>query len=272
MKNKNSLCIKLLIKHIKSKELLYKSFNFSYKTQKYKLEDILGEIIYLMKTGVSYRMLRSDIKWFTIYKVHRKLIKNNVFKMTFNEMLRKYLKKGLNGKLKYVLTDTTFIKNKYGKELISCNKYYYKKKGNKISLIVDSKGYILNINVYKGGKNDCKILEDHLDNDMPIDIDNEMGQYKQYFLADAGYDSKLIHDKLKTRKYIPLIEQNKRGIKNKQLIRRMTKREYKIYCKRVKVENVICKLKQLRRIEQRYDGLIDVYKNYVYLGAIYILC
>ena len=130
------------------------------------------------------------------------------------------------------------------------------------------------MNVYRGGKNDGKILEAHLDSNMLID-NSPYKEHKKYFLADAGYDSKAIHEKLRNLEYIPLIEQNKRGIKNKQLIRRIAKSEYKIYCKRVKVENVICRLKQLRRIEHRYDGLIDVYHSILcYLGAIciYTLC
>ena len=93
---------------------------------------------------------------------------------------------------------------------------------------------------------------------------------KKYFLCDAGYDAKDIHIKLKQMGYIPIIEQNKRGIRNKELIRRMSKKERQIYHKRMKVENVINRLKQMRRINQRYDGLVTTYESYVYLGMIYI--
>jgi hypothetical protein len=51
-------------------------------------------------------------------------------------------------------------------------------------------------------------------------------------MADAGYDSKNIHKEISEIKYIPLIDQNKRGIKNESKIRRMGRQEYKIYCKR----------------------------------------
>ena len=55
--------------HINSHKTLYKSFNFSYKSQKYKLDDILSEIIYVSRTGISWRMIKSDIHWNTIYKI-----------------------------------------------------------------------------------------------------------------------------------------------------------------------------------------------------------
>jgi hypothetical protein len=155
-------------------------------------------------------------------------------------MLAKYYKRnGLSKKLNYISTDTTFIMNKNGKEQIGLNKYYHKKKGNKISLIIDTNKKIVNMKIYKGCKNDTKILEDQLKenmiiNDIKNDLKNDLknDKYKKYFMADAGYDSKNIHKILRNLNYIPLIDQNKRGIKNENLIRRMTNREYKIYCKR----------------------------------------
>lgn len=169
-KRSDNLCVNLLIRHIKTNKKLYKSFNFSYHTQKYTLRDVLTDIVYVMKTGISYRNLRSAIKWQTIYKVYRKLISNKVFNLTYNQMLKKYVKRGgLNRKLRYISTDTTFIMNKNGSEKIGLNKYYYKKKGNKISLVVDSNKKIIEMKIFKGGKNDTKILEKHLESDMIID-------------------------------------------------------------------------------------------------------
>ena len=58
---KTKSLIKLYKLHINSHKTLYKSFNFSYKSQKYKLDDILSEIIYVSRTGISWRMIKSDI-------------------------------------------------------------------------------------------------------------------------------------------------------------------------------------------------------------------
>ena len=43
--------------------------------------------------------------------------------------------------------------NKKGSEKIGLNKFYYNKKGNIISVIIDSNKRILDIAVYKGDKN-----------------------------------------------------------------------------------------------------------------------
>lgn len=59
---KTNICKRLIIEHIKSKPKLWKSFDFSYQTQKYSLNDILDDIIYIMKYNVPYRALRSKIK------------------------------------------------------------------------------------------------------------------------------------------------------------------------------------------------------------------
>lgn len=185
--NKRSMQIKLLIAHIKSQPELYKCYNFTYRTQKYKLDDILTDIVYIMKTGISYRNLRSAIKWQTVYKVWRKLVKHKVFEFTYAELLRKYLKKGsLNKKLKLISTDTTFIMNKNGRESTGLNKYYYKKRGSKLSLIIDSKGMPLVMDVFKGGKNDGKILENHLKKKTIIN-DPYFDCHKKYFMADSMY-------------------------------------------------------------------------------------
>ncbi len=272
MIQKDNICKRLLITHINNNRSLKKSFDFSFHTQKYKLEHILDDIIYVMKYNVPYRALRSKIKWQTTYKVYRKLLKFGIFKSTFKELLMKYVKRGnLNKKLKFVSTDTTFIMNKKGSEKIGLNKFYYKKKGNKISIIIDSNKRIIDIGIYKGGKNDCKIIEDQI-NKIDILTDKIYDRYKKYFLCDAGYDSKRVYQILTNINFKPLIAQNKRGIKHKELIRRFTRREYKIYCKRSKVENVISRLKQMRRIYNRYDGLFTTYEGYVYLGAIYLTC
>ena len=63
MKTKNELIIKLLTIHIKSNIKLYKSFDFSHKQQLYKLSDYLTDILYVLKTGISWRDLRSHINW-----------------------------------------------------------------------------------------------------------------------------------------------------------------------------------------------------------------
>ena len=89
---KNSLTLKILIRYIKSHKSLYKGFNFHYTTQKYTLTEILTEILYVLKTGISWRMLRSHINWNTIYKAYVKLNKFKIFKTCYKDLLKKIYK------------------------------------------------------------------------------------------------------------------------------------------------------------------------------------
>lgn len=167
---KINIIIKVLSRFIKSNKQLCKSFDFSHKQQKYNLEEILIDILYVLKTGISWRDLRSHIGWNTVYKRYILLNKHGVFELCYSDLLKKYLKKGTNGKLKYILTDTSFVQNKKGRDMIGYNKFYKKKKGTKISIITDSKGIPISVKCYKGNKHDCKILNDQLNNGYIVDI------------------------------------------------------------------------------------------------------
>ena len=133
----NSFIVGILIKHIKSFKNLYKSFNFSHSQQKYDLSDYLIEILFVLKTGIAWRDIRSKINWNSIYKIYIKLNNHHIFETKYVDLLNKYIKKGSNNKLKYVSTlrakaDTTFIPNKKGKDCIGYNKFYvYRKNGTR---------------------------------------------------------------------------------------------------------------------------------------------
>lgn len=257
------LTIKLLKIHIMSDKILNKSYNFKYHTQKYTLDEILKEIIYILKTGISYRNLRSHINHNTIYYNYCKLNKHKIFELGFKDLMKKYLKRTKNKTLKILSTDTSFIGNKNGKDNIGYNKYYSKKNGNKLSLIVDNKGFPLDVKIYNGKMNDSKIFMKQI-NKFNIKNNHKI----KYFLCDKGYDSKEIHNTLEGLNYIPLILQNKRGIKDKNKLRKFNSNEGKIYANRMKVENSFCKLKQLRRLNLRYDCKVENYMGYVFLGII----
>ena len=271
MKTKNELVIKLLIKHIKSNYKLYKSFDFSHKQQKYKLSEYLTDILYVLKTGIAWRDLWSHINWNSVYKIYVKLNSFNVFKLSYVTLLNKYYKRSYNNKLKYISTDTSFIPNKKGKDLIGYNKFYNRKNGTKISLITDSKGIPFNLKCYKGNINDSKILLNHLKNDNIVCI-NHLISDKNYFLADPGYDTKLIRKQLKEINYNPLIAQNKRNIKDPAKIIKFNNNEKRIYNKRLVIERTFNRMKMNRKICLRYESKIDNFIGFIYLSLIKMLC
>lgn len=271
MKSINELVIKLLVKHIKEEAKLYKSFDFSHKQQKYKLSDYLSVILYVLKTGISWRDIKSHINWNSVYKTYVKLNSYNIFKLSYISLLNKYYKKSYNNKLKYISSDTTFIPNKKGKDLIGYNKYYNKKNGTKISLITDSNGIPFNVKCYKGNINDSKILMDQLETDNLVNITN-LRPNNTYFLADPAYDVKVIRDKLKDMNYNPLIAQNKRNIKDKSKIITLDKNDKNVYNKRLVIERTFNRMKNDRKLCLRYESKITNFMGFIYLSLIKMLC
>jgi transposase len=267
MFSNDKLVIKLLIAKIKKIPKLWTSFNFSYKSQKYKLADILTEILYVLKTGISWRMLRSPIHWNTIYKIYIKLNNYKIFKISYKELLQKYVVKNKN-KLKFIFTDTSVIPNKYGLDKAKLNKFYKNKKVMKLSLITLKNGIPINVKLYDGNRNDSYILNDQLRTSNLIKINDSQ---KKYFMADKGYDSKNIRQKLTAQNYKVIIPQNKRGIKDESKIIKFDKGTKLLYRKRILVENMFCKLKTFRRLSVRYDKYSKTYSGFLWLALINII-
>ena len=108
----------------------------------------------------------------------------------------------------------------------------------------------------KGSTNDGKLLNETFDSFLvnidPLKYKNN-NKYKQYLLADKGYDFKKIFQFGNQHGYTVIIPQNKRNIKDPQKIRFFTKFQEKKYNKRIIVENHFCWIKKNRRLLHRYD-------------------
>ena len=124
---------------------------------------------------------------------------------------------------------------------------------------------------YKGNVNDSKILLNHLKNGNIVHI-NHLIPYNNYFLADPGYDTKLIRDQLEELNYNPLIAQNKRNIKNPNKIIKLNNYEKKIYNKRLVIERTFNKMKMNRKLCLRYESKIKNFIGFIYLSLIKMLC
>jgi hypothetical protein len=107
--------IKTIIDNPKLKEIFY----FKTANRKYPIKQLLTHILFILKSGISYRMFNDFIEnkynksniphWGTLYKFYIKLIKYNVIQNTFNDTVKKYMKKCNNN---IFTTDTTLIANK----------------------------------------------------------------------------------------------------------------------------------------------------------------
>jgi hypothetical protein len=154
-----------------------------------------------------------------------------------------------------------------GQELVKYNGYK-KKKCTKISFITDSKGIPINVNISNGSKCDSKILVSHF-SDMLIDkkINNKN---KVYMLADGIYYVEEIKNLLFNNRYVYIIPPNKKNTKYKKIIK-LTKKEKKIYAKRIKIEHTNSLLKSYRRLNCRYDRNIDTFYGSLWVSLICII-
>lgn len=265
MFNKESIIIKLLTKEINTIDDLKKTYSYFYKSQKYKLSEILIDIFYVLKTGIPWRALRSHINWNTVYKSYVKLNSYGIFRKCYKSLLKKYMINN-KGKLKYIFTDTSIIPNKYGTNKANLNKYYKNKKVTKLSIITLKNGIPFNVKLYGGNRNDSYIFQDQLKDDKILKNNNN----KKYFMADKGYDSKNIKSEMIKMGYENVIPQNRRGIKDISKIVSFKRNKIK-YRKRIKVENMFNKIKTFRRLSIRYDKYENTFMGFIWMALIFII-
>lgn len=282
------LIIGSIMNYIKTKRE-YRYYNFTYHAQKHKLIDILKAIIFILKTGLPWAQIeyvskinyktvfplkvekvQFSLRKITVYKAFGRLCYLGIIKNTYLEMLNKYINKSPSKKLKMQYVDSTIIGNKYGREKIGRSKLYKNKYTTKISFITDSIGIPIYMNCEGGNRYDSRIIVDNY-KDFLIDK-NYNREYNKYFLGDKGYCSEELRQMLRNDNYVPIIDYNNRGTKNPAKIRKLTKKEYKIYQKRITIEHTFGKLKKrFRRIDLRYDGKIKLFETFIYLSLIWLL-
>ena len=243
-------------------------FGKTHGNRKFSIELIVKEVLYFLKAGLSYKMTRSLLKKTTLHYYVNFFTKNNIFINFYWFLHQKYATKNLADNLKYQSTDTSFIVNQYGlEEFVKRNPLMKGKNCIKISLLVDANGIPLDIQFCAGNCNDSPMLRKHL-TEMKFNTNTKKyinnHRYKQYFLADAGYDSKESMEMLKEKGYIGIIPKNRR--RSKTEIPPMSDKEKIIYKKRNIVENVFANYKQFRRVSKVYERKLDNYISLAHLA------
>ena len=236
----------IIINIIKSSSVLKKKYFVKHPNTKYSIFFILDELLYVLKTGLSWRNTRSPIHWNSLYYHFNILTKYNIFKKLFYKLRKKIKKNNI-----YVI-DSSFVQNKNGKNYIKRNKFYKNKNGNKISLITDLNGTPLSIFTNTANKHDLSFIEKHFND---ITIKNSI------MLADKGYVSEKIRNEYKINFMIP-------KKKNQKKVYYFDKQLYK---KRIIVENTFQKIKSFRRINQRYDSKISSFNSFLYFACSIII-
>jgi len=239
-------------------QILAKFYSNTFPNSKYSLDLILSEIIYVLKTGISWRNLRSQINPNSLYWHFNRLVKNNIFRDSFIYLRNKYSE--LN-KTDIQIIDSTFIINKFGKNNISRNKFFKNKNCNKISLVTDLSGIPLSILFDSGNVHDLTFVHNHMDDLVVLSKKNK----HSILLADKGYVSKNLRLQLKNEFNYSLMYPAKKNMKT------LPNYDAKLYKKRIIIEHTNRRLKLFRRIDSRYDSDINTFSNFVFLAASIII-
>ena len=240
-------------------------------------------------------------------QIHNKFVKANVYEEINKQLLQKYLQKGKETKLRYQIIDSSFISNKGGsinknnyllsdqvkeknrmirktnkksskkhkrreESFIDFNKYNGRKKYFKISALTDSFGTPLTTSIISSKQSDNISLRETI-NKLPINLNtlrnSKNNRYKQYLLADSGYNSNSNKAYLKQLGYTSIIAYNKRNCKDKKIIEqnKLKGKERTIYKKRIIVESFFSWIKNFAVINQNYQKTITSYNGLLSLAS-----
>jgi len=246
------LPLKTIIMNIINKDIeLYDSYNKNHPNKKYSLGLIIDEIIYVLKTGLAWRNIRSPIKWQTLYGHFRKLASHNVFNKLFHHLRQQYVKRV---PIDTLVVDSTFVMNKYGHNKKSRNKFYKNKHGNKVSLVTDINGVPLSVIVNKGSVHDLSFMDRHI-----TDIKPMIRRKKPHtMLADKGYESKQLRGNLIDYGIQLMIPKKKGSVSNYVY-------DKNVYKQRIIIENTFQRLKAFRRSAIRYDKIFSSFVAFTLL-------
>lgn len=223
------------------------TYSQKYTNTKYSLDLIIHEILYFLKSGVSWAMLRSPINSKTLFWHYSRFVKNNIFFKLFSKIRNKYVHNNIPNKCS-LLIDSSTIYNKFGINKIGRNKYYKNKITTKISLLTDINGFPLSILFMKGNYHDNSVFEKHI-----RDAQILLPKNKIKIIADKAYSS---------HKNIDHLIPPRRNMKMASTY----KYDCSEYVSRIKIEHIFCRLKTFRRLGYRWDKYLRNFSGFVFLA------
>jgi len=243
-------------------------------------------------------------------QIHNRFCKEGIYDEIEKQLKKKYLQTDKESKLKYQIIDSSFIPNKQGafnknnylltqreknknklikienlelpkneqkkeNNFINFNRYNGRKKYFNISVITDSYGTPLEKSISSSKEHDSLTLIRNVNNLPELNTlrNSKINRYKQYFLADSGYDTKQNKLFLINKGYIPIIKYNRRKTKDKHIIKmNLLKGKLKlIYKNRVIVESFFSWIKNYPVINQNYQKTIISYNGLFSLACSLII-
>lgn len=267
LNNSDIKFIKYIMSYINSSEKFSKLFN--HHKQVHSVENLFTALIIKLKLGIPYNnfnYLKLNIKGGNLHYFHKKLIRYKFFE----EFYDYYIKTYINNMYKYekeFYVDSTLIANKLGIDLTEHNIQLKKHKSTKISIITDDYNVPINYIITDSNKHDSTIFIEQIDkitNNFP-----ELCTNDKLFIADAGYDSNKIREKLTTSKLGKLLcNKNKRNTKDTKKLENFKKDLYTKMrlSKRIKIEHTNSLIKKNKTINIRYEKYAICYNNFVLIA------
>jgi hypothetical protein len=239
----------------------------------YKYTDklFIGCILYIILNNSSWTSFIGPIPGKQVHKKFREYSKMKLFKRLFKRSIKEYLCTKSMEKTKLISVDSTNIFNKNCIELKNRNPYYKNKKCIKLSTTVDSLGSPLSITINDSNNHDCKLFNEVFDKMINNKVIKEKLNKRSILLADKGYDTKAIRNKIKKSRMKCIITYNKRNCKDKNKIKELTEHEKIIYKNRIKVEHFYGIIKKYPKINSVYEKTMNSYLNLVLLVSSMIL-
>ena len=242
--------------------------NISHYNQKHSIKDLFLALFKKLKLATPYNnFIYKNINGSILHYFHTKLVKLNFFKTYFDYYIHKYTIE-MFSYITDLYVDSTMIANKYGIDLADYNIQLKKHKTSKISIVVDSFNFPIDINFNSSREHDSTICIEHLDNiarNLPHLCKSNIN-----LVADAAYDSNRIRNKLKeTNIGILVCDKNNRNTKDHIKLENNKKinLHHKMLLKnRSKIEHLNNTIKQNKTINVRYDKIGANYMGYVLMA------
>ena len=240
--------------------LLPKKVSLRGRPSKCSNKEHLDAMFYVLKEGIGWNYLNGyKIKGDSIRKVYNKWVKLGVFHLSYKMLLDIYSEFKLDFNDLYI--DSSHIKNYMGCETVGCNHYDRFRKATKVSIIVDDIGIPIGITLDKSSVHDIKLTVPTLE-EISIPIDTT-----QYIIADKGYVSTELKNKLANKYKLELIVPRKKKKNTIGKIRgRKPKNEYKLN-NRFVVERTFSWFKHYTRLFRRKDKKRINFESFIFFGA-----
>jgi len=242
-----------------------------YKSRKATNEHILFDVLRVLKYGIPWRdaSRNNTVVWQTVYKRFHQWRKYDTFNKLWNRAIRVYANQRVQRDKDWfnqLYIDSTQIKNIGGTNCTGRNPTDRGRLGTKISLICDRNMTVVGSVMAPSNISDISLTEPTI-NSIPKDVTTRKSRNLSYLVADKGYSSYNLSERLQTNHNIRLVApvKSKHRPSNKTCTTILGR---KLLQKRHVVENTMSNLKRFKRIRTREDGLIKSYDAFFYLGLV----